>query len=121
MSAVLVLLIVVPLLSAAGVAALGQQRAREVRWVSLGSTLLSAVLALAVTLDYAGARYEKPVTLDRFEPAYQTNFVIVTLEQVSEDKEPGAIRFHIGLDGLSVWLVALTALLMVCSVLSSWT
>src|SRR5262249_11394811 len=32
-----------------------------------------------------------------------------------------AIRFHIGLDGLNVWLVVLTALLMVSSVLISWT
>src|SRR5262245_38089506 len=117
MSAVLVLLIVIPLLSAIIVAALGQQRPHEVRWTSLGSTLLSFVLAVVVTLDYAGSRYEKTTTLTKFDPAYQTNFVIVTLEQGSEEKEPGAIRFHIGLDGLSIWLVALTALLMVPSIL----
>ena len=31
-----------------------------------------------------------------------------------------AIQFFIGLDGLNVWLIALTALLMVSSVLVSW-
>ena len=31
-----------------------------------------------------------------------------------------AIQFYIGLDGLNIWLVVLTALLMVPSVLVSW-
>src|SRR5207247_110995 len=33
---------------------------------------------------------------------------------------PGAIQFYIGLDGLNVWLVVLTAVLLLPSVLISW-
>ena len=32
-----------------------------------------------------------------------------------------AIQFYVGIDGLNVWLILLTALLMVTSVLVSWT
>src|SRR5262249_28218357 len=34
---------------------------------------------------------------------------------------PGSVQFYIGLDGLGIWLVALTVFLMVPSVLVSWT
>src|SRR5439155_22167547 len=33
---------------------------------------------------------------------------------------PASIRFFVGIDGLNIWLVLLTSLLMVCSILSSW-
>lgn len=36
-------------------------------------------------------------------------------------EQPGAIQFYVGLDGMNVWLIFLTAVLMVASVLISWT
>lgn len=122
MSAVLVLLILVPLLSAIAVAALGAQRGPIIRLASLGSTLLSLALATVVCLHFANTRYEKSVTVSKFfedpQNIYTTNISILPMEPGSDG---GAIRFEIGLDGLSVWLILLTALLMVCAVLSSWT
>ena len=35
--------------------------------------------------------------------------------------EATAIQFYIGVDGLNLWLVVLTALLIVCAILGSWT
>ena len=43
------------------------------------------------------------------------------LEPASRSAQGAAIQFYIGVDGLNVWLVVLTALLMVSAVLVSWT
>src|SRR4051812_32155375 len=101
MSAALVLLIVVPLVSAILCAALGQARAPAVRWAALGSTIVSLVLSFNVVGEYAGERYEKtPKPLAKFEPYYQTKIDVVQLEKesVRPNTPPGAIRFYIGLD-----------------------
>src|SRR6266568_3619748 len=122
MNKALVFLIVIPLASAILAGALGPKRADAVRWVSLGSTLLSLLLSIILALDLAAQRTESSIELKRFQPQYETNVVLLVLERPSiESKtEPGAIRFHIGLDGISVWLVVLTTLLMFCAVLGSW-
>src|SRR5438105_10920 len=123
MNEALVLLIVIPLASAILAWSLGPKRGDVVRWTSLASTLLSLLLSVVVAWDLAAPRYERTPELKRFEPKYETDVIILPLEKesVKPGAAPGAIRFHIGLDGISVWLVVLTTLLMVCSVLGSWT
>ena len=122
MSEALVYLIVVPLLSAIACAALGQGRAPTVRLVAIGSTILSLILSIGIVGEFAGDRYSKTAKLEKFKPEYETKFDLLKLERESASgKEPGAIRFHIGLDGMSIWLVLLTSLLMFCAVLGSWT
>jgi NADH-quinone oxidoreductase subunit M len=124
MNAVVVALIVIPLLSAIVAASLGHARAPAVRWTALGSTVLSLVLSIGLASELAGKRYEKSPNLKSFAPEYETNLVVLPLEQKSaagDDVAPAAIRFHVGVDGISIWLVALTSLLMFCAVLGSWT
>src|SRR5262245_39640498 len=100
MSDVVVALIVIPLLSAIVAAALGHERTPTVRWVALGSTAVSLMLTVGVAWEFAAKRYEKPLTLKKFTPEYETNFVVLPLEQKSAaggDTPPAAIRFHIGI------------------------
>ena len=124
LSVILILLIAVPLGSALLVAALGGHRGDAVRWLSLASTVLSLVLSVVVAWDFAVRRLTGPPTeLTQFEPAMQTRADLLPLGKADpESKKPApAIQFFIGLDGLSVWLVVLTTLLMVCAVAGSWT
>src|SRR5436189_1548379 len=73
------------------------------RWIALGfSTLLFLVSLLLI--EGAGAN----TASFRFEENYSWITSI------------GA-RFHLGVDGISLWLVLLTTLLMPISILSSWT
>src|SRR5262249_33130534 len=56
-------------------------------------------------------------------PSMSTQVDLLQLEKPSADSNappPAAIRFSVGIDGLNIWLVLLTSLLMVCSILSSW-
>jgi NADH-quinone oxidoreductase subunit M len=125
LSVFLVLLIVVPLVSAAVVAALGPHRGDAVRWVSLASTVLSLVLSIVVAWDFTARRLAEPepTTLKKFEPAMQTQVDLLPVAAPSNDPKTrvSPIQFYIGLDGLSVWLVVLTTVLMVCAVAGSWT
>jgi NADH-quinone oxidoreductase subunit M len=111
---VLVLLLLVPLAAAIISALLGPGRAIQIRWVCLGATLFALGLALAAAYDYSiSPPVVRPSESLTFHPAYETRF---NLLQMGE----GKIQFYIGLDGLNVWLVVLTALLMVSAVLASW-
>jgi NADH-quinone oxidoreductase subunit M len=118
MNDLLWILLVVPLGGAAIVALLGPHRTGAVRSVSLAATIICVVIALTLAVAFASERQEtappetatEPMT---FHPSYATRFVLLPLG-------PGAIDFYIGLDGLNVWLVVLTAMLMVSSVLASW-
>src|SRR5205085_1172174 len=61
----------------------------------------------------ASGQAVKSPTLQTFAPSYVTRVSVLPLG-------PGAVQFYIGLDGLNVWLIVLTAVLMVSSVLASW-
>jgi NADH-quinone oxidoreductase subunit M len=114
-------LLLIPFVAAIIVALLGAQRTAAIRWISLLATVACAVIALVIAADMVGARGEQPFTtppkpgerLPTFDPVYVTQVDLLTLG-------PGQIQFFIGLDGLNIWLVVLTALLMVPSVLISW-
>src|SRR5262249_2086085 len=115
-----VCLIAVPLVGAAVAAALGPRRDDAVRWVSLGATLLAFVLSVVVAWDFAARRLEHPGgAVERLRPGDAPKVALLPLGK-GGDPEPASIHFYVGLDGLNVWLVVLTTLLMVCSVLSSW-
>jgi NADH-quinone oxidoreductase subunit M len=100
----LTILILLPTLGAAALAlhALAPyRRDSHYRWIALGVTLLNFALSLLLLAgDNSGAN---------FTFAQDVPWI-------------GAIgaRYHVGVDGLSVWLVLLTTLLIPISVLSSW-
>ncbi len=111
--------LVVPAVGAILVAALGPRRGDLVRWVALAVTVATLGIVAAYTIKFAVVAPSIPVSSlhsphKTFEPLMTSEHDILRL--------PGtAIRFYVGLDGLNVWLVALTAVLMVPSVLVSWT
>jgi len=73
------------------------------RWIALGFTTLAFLLSLLLINRSGGDS-----TAFRFEENYSWIGSI------------GA-RYHVGVDGISLWLVLLTTLLMPISILSSWT
>jgi NADH-quinone oxidoreductase subunit M len=109
----------VPALGAVLAAALGPRRGDLVRRVALATTLVTLLLVAAFTYKFAADRWAAAPAPARggvyFEPEMTTRHPILPLQRGS------AIEFYVGIDGLNVWLVALTAVLMVPSVLVSWT
>jgi NADH-quinone oxidoreductase subunit M len=108
-------LLLLPLAAAIVVALLGPRRIVAIRWISLAATIACVILAvyLAAALPAELATQSigpKPTT---FAPAFAIQHEVLPLG-------PGAIQFYIGLDGLNVWLVVLTAVLMMPAVLVSW-
>ncbi len=73
------------------------------RWIALGFTTLSFLISLLLIKGSGAA-----LGAFRFEENYPWIAAI------------GA-RYHLGVDGISLWLVVLTTLLMPIAVLSSWT
>src|SRR5690349_20590416 len=124
MPELLLLLLALPLLTAIGSALLGPGRAQAVRWLSLGSTLASLLAAVILTIQFAIPRVHEekavkgPLT---FQPQMETRINLLPLHTDSKGEVDSAIQFYVGIDGLNVWLVLLTALLVMTSVLVSWT
>src|SRR6266702_8264582 len=86
LSLFVVCLIAVPLLSAIVVAMLGQRRAEMVRRVSLGSTLLSLFLSVAITWGFVEERLAGPgEAVKGFEPSMTTKADLLVLEKPSTD------------------------------------
>src|SRR5712692_11473452 len=73
------------------------------RWIALGFTSLSFLVSLLL-IQGAGGNF----SAFRFEENYSWIGAIGS-------------RYHLGTDGISLWLVLLTTLLMPISILSSWT
>jgi NADH-quinone oxidoreductase subunit M len=111
----LILLLAVPLVAAAIVAVLGPDNRPAVRAVSLVAVVLNlliTILILIPAMPLLQARAGGAVT---FQPEYATVVDILPL-----GADGSVIQFFIGLDGLNVWLIALTSVLMVPAVLIGW-
>jgi NADH-quinone oxidoreductase subunit M len=129
MPELLILLLVLPLATIIVVALLGPGRACAVRWVSLASTLASLLFAIIIAIEFAIPRIlESPAVNPREPLTFQTDWIkfttrvnLLPLHTAADGTVDSAIQFYVGIDGLNVWLVLLTALLMVTSVLVSWT
>ena len=98
-------LILLPVAGALALVGFGFLSKREdhYRWIALIATVATFVLSLLLLRGVGGSGAEF-----RFE------------EDVSWIGSIGA-RYHVGVDGISLWLVLLTTLLMPVAVLSSWT
>lgn len=122
---VVLALLCLPLAAAVVVASLGPRRGDLVRWISLGASVLELVLALILAgrfmaYEHAADLRKLPTFTPEFVPGsttaqpHQTQWDVVRLGN-------GAIQFYVGVDGLNVWLLVLTAVLLLPSVLVSWT
>src|SRR5262245_49150313 len=127
----LLCLLFVPLAGSVVVALLGPRRDDVVRWVSLAAAVVTLLLALTLAGRFMSLGRPMPPLADAagkaplptFRPAfvpgstesqpYTTTWEVLRIG-------PAAVQFYIGLDGLNVWLVVLTAVLMLPSVLVSW-
>jgi NADH-quinone oxidoreductase subunit M len=108
------LLLILPAAGAVAAALLGTRRLAEVRWISLGVTIVTAIIALvAAALIIPPTAKTLPTT---FIPTDVVNWELVKLGGEGSD----GVHFFIGLDGINIWLVVLTTVLMVPSVLVSW-
>jgi NADH-quinone oxidoreductase subunit M len=121
------LLLLIPGLAAVVVASLGARRLEAIRWLSLAATIAAVTVAFVLAVGLVLERTGRPManapdsTQPSFHPSYVTQFPLVSLgAYASPEGNPSAIQFYVGLDGLNVWLVVLTALLMVSAVLASW-
>ena len=120
-------LLAIPVLAALVVAALGPNRGPLIRWVALTAVSLDLLLAVFVCvtfLEIRYGRYDDPIARGTYVPelvpgstAADPHNTTWTLLEIGG--KPVA-RFHFGVDGLNVWLVVLTAFLMVSAVLISW-
>ncbi|MCA9151190.1 MAG: NADH-quinone oxidoreductase subunit M, partial [Planctomycetales bacterium] len=120
-----------PLVSAVIVLVIGSDQPQWVRRIALVSSLLTLLLVLRVVsgFDNAGDEYlkqyvvasapgeDQPVApFDAAKTAYAASEFVWLPPSTGFD-----IRFSTGLDGLSVWMYGLSAILMVSAVLVSWT
>jgi NADH-quinone oxidoreductase subunit M len=102
----LTILILLPVIGAATTVVYGlTPGAKEShhRWIALGFTTLSFLISLLLISGAGGG-----LSAFRFEENYSWIAAIGS-------------RYHLGVDGISLWLVLLTTLLMPIAVLSSWT
>ncbi len=102
----LTILILLPVVGAVALVLysfLSNRRAEHYRWIALITTIATFAVSLLLLrgVGASGAEF-------RFE------------ENISWIGSIGA-RYHLGVDGVSLWLVLLTTLLMPIAILSSWT
>lgn len=127
----LLLMLLVPLLTAVVVFFLGSANAGLVKRLTLGATIVTFVLSVLVCLRYQPSSMSDSArvpgrdiaTADapfKPDPQFTINESWLSFFPGSDGHPRVDIRFHIGIDGLSLWLMALTALLMIPSVLISW-
>src|SRR5687768_2072027 len=79
------------------------ERARDYRWIALGFSVVTFAISLLLIRGSGGN-----VSSFRFE------------QNVPWIPSIGA-QYHVGVDGISLWLVLLTTLLVPIAILSSWT
>jgi NADH-quinone oxidoreductase subunit M len=102
------ILILLPVVGAAAVAAHGvapYADRRHYRWIALGFSLATFALSLLLLADSS---------------AFGRSGAFHFAQDVPWVESIGA-RYHVGVDGISLWLVLLTTLLVPVAVLSSWT
>jgi len=141
----LLTLLALPLVAGIVVGMLGPRRANAVRWISAGVAFVTLFLALLVTgrfmhlhvkhsQEIASVRVDVPNRMPTFRPEFVPGSPGIQRDGdgrvtgrnpwgTSWDLLPlgsGAVQFYIGLDGLNVWLVLLTAALTPPAVLVSW-
>lgn len=101
----LLLIILVPLLTA--LAVLACRNKEQVKWTALAGSLAQLILAF---LLYFAFRQEKEVN-ESVQMLFQQDYALF--------KNPN-IHFHIGVDGISVAMILLTAFVVIAGVLVSW-
>ena len=101
----LLLLIVIPLLTA--IAILLSRNTKQVRWISLAGSTIQLVFAFVLFFTFRNERASGDAT----QMLFQQTFSLFPAWN---------INFHIGVDGISIAMVLLTAFVVIAGVLVSW-
>jgi NADH-quinone oxidoreductase subunit M len=118
-------LLALPVAAAIIVASLGPKRGPFIRLLSFLTSVAVLVLAVTIAVRFMALTETRTRAVDLSKPTFAPEFV-----PGSTDSEPrwellnlgkGAVHFYLGIDGLNLWLIVLTAVLFVPSVLVSWT
>ncbi|WP_437206190.1 complex I subunit 4 family protein [Planctomicrobium sp. SH664] len=91
---------------------------RTARWIALGGSLITLTAAVALVHEYRSAP-QTPSNGSPVQPKVEQRVAWFT-PQTSTGGVPVRLEMHFGLDGISVAMIALTALLTVSSILISW-
>jgi NADH-quinone oxidoreductase subunit M len=121
----LLTMLFLPLAAAVVIFLLGSANARLIKQIALLASFVTFLLAATICIQYrpAGSSGRDAATVNapfQPDPQFSIDQSWLTFQTDGPTDKPVEIRFHIGLDGLSLWLVGLTALLMIPSVLISW-
>jgi NADH-quinone oxidoreductase subunit M len=111
----LILLLIVPAVAAGVVAMIGPDNRPAVRAISLVAVLVNLLLTIGVLIPGVSHLQARPDGAATFQPLYATAINVLPLGDGSS-----AIQFFVGLDGLNIWLITLTSVLMVPSILIGW-
>ncbi|CAN5622172.1 NADH-quinone oxidoreductase subunit M [soil metagenome] len=111
MANLLVITVLLPLLGGLALLLMPGLNHKAARWVALGTVLATLAASLVLVLAFRTG-VEGPQFAHSKGGAYGLPWISVG--------EGGGIRFALGLDGLSVFLFALTSVLMITAVFSSW-
>jgi NADH-quinone oxidoreductase subunit M len=96
-------LLIIPLVGVVVVAVLPRDRHDSIRWVALITTLVNLVLSLPFYFSFVDA-----------SAGYQFDEFAAWIPSLN-------INYHVGIDGISLFLVLLTTFLSVIAILSSWS
>lgn len=129
------LLVLLPLVSAVVVPVLGRQARRVSLWLALLHILLTAVV-ISTALPVLDLRAQtelsaRPADVSRFRPEFvpgdssgsgRTTWTLMTITTAptSPDRAGPNIQFFLGVDGLNLWLVALASVMLMPAILVSW-
>jgi NADH-quinone oxidoreductase subunit M len=100
---ILTLLILIPIAGAVLIALLPRERQDWARWLALVAALVNLAVSLPLYFNFAiGA------------PGYQFEEIVPWIPSLN-------VSYHVGIDGISLFLVLLTTFLTALSILASWT
>jgi NADH-quinone oxidoreductase subunit M len=100
MSNLLMITVLTPLIGAVVIAIVAAAKADLAKWIALGVTILTLLMAICLTQGFLNAT-PGAGSFAEIDRAWMP-------ESAGVD-----VRFHLALDGISLWLFALSALLLV--------
>lgn len=102
---ILLLLLIIPLISVAGV--LLVPTGKSTKWIALMGSIIQLAAAIGITLYYVNCRQAGDTAQMLFQSSY-------------EWFAPLKIAFSLGVDGISLIMILLTAMVVVAGILVSW-
>jgi len=109
------LIVFIPLLAAGIILLIPQRFTPIVKWVALLSTSAQLVLSILLIINF-DQQLSASSWGDIFQFVEKKQWILLNLGTLGWL----SAEYHVGVDGLSVWLVVLSAFLLVIGVLSSW-